>query len=176
MLYQFAPPLLTSFAVHGKNIVSESLFSKILTQRNVALQKSKYLAFISTISFFSKSSLDQFATCCRARNWKKYINLFFIILLYIEIFVTSFFFLKRKKNDEKVGLWRMKVTRTGTNRTESNLVYDWCCALFPFGRIFGSFSFFLLPFKNSHKSRFSPNNYKPISTDLEISDPRASNK
>ena len=30
-----------------------------------------YFAFISTLLFSNKSSLDQFVTCCWARNWKK---------------------------------------------------------------------------------------------------------
>ena len=70
--YEFAPPLLTSFAVHGKNIVSESFFSKIQSSllREMWLCKM-YFAFISTLLFSNKSSLDQFVTCCWASNWKK---------------------------------------------------------------------------------------------------------
>ena len=36
--------------------------------------------------------------------------------------------------------------------------------------------FFSLLLKNSYKNRFSPNNYKPISANLEITVPKASNK
>ena len=71
------------------------LFSKIqssLLREMWFCKKCSTSLLFSPFHFFSKVLLTSLtlATCCRARNWKKLINLIFIIQ-YIEIFVTSIF-------------------------------------------------------------------------------------